>query len=63
MIGIAPDDSRAMLDGRRTNETKVASGAAPQWVVGFNEDRAAQITALQWVEEATAKPDESEKLF
>jgi outer membrane protein OmpA-like peptidoglycan-associated protein len=57
MIGIAPDDSRAMLDGRKPNDTKVPPGRAPQWVLGFHEDRAAQIAALEWIEEGAAGPD------
>jgi outer membrane protein OmpA-like peptidoglycan-associated protein len=57
MIGVSADDSRAMLDGRRSMETKVSAGSAPQFVVGFNEDRAAQLSGFQWVEDAAAKSD------
>jgi hypothetical protein len=35
----------------------VEAGISPQWVIGFNDDRAAQITELQWVDPPDSTPD------
>ena len=48
VIGASADDQRAMLGGLISIPIPMPAGSAPQWVVGFNEDRAAQITALEW---------------
>ena len=48
VIGASADDQRAMLGSLISIPVPMPAGTVPQWVIGFNEDRAAQIKALEW---------------
>lgn len=47
-IGSSDDDQRAMLGAGVSIPVKMPAETAPAWVLGFNENRAAAITALEW---------------
>lgn len=48
VVGSGPEDERAMLGEGRSVAVDVPAGVRPEWVIGFHEDRAARITALEW---------------
>lgn len=52
-----PAFAEQVLSENPTRETlHVTAGTRPQWVVGFQDDRAAQITQLQWVDPTGSDP-------
>ncbi|MGD9536729.1 MAG: VWA domain-containing protein [Alphaproteobacteria bacterium] len=55
LIGDMPSTARGMLEeGDRGPIVEVKRGSVPEWVIGFHENRAAQIASLEWVD----PPDE-----
>jgi outer membrane protein OmpA-like peptidoglycan-associated protein len=51
-IGEAPKDLRRVLGaGGESRAVKVEKDVTPQWIVGFHENRAAQIRRIEWVEQ------------
>ena len=44
-----------LQEGGRGPVVSVPAGVAPQVTIGFHEDRAAQISALEWIELGTGK--------
>jgi hypothetical protein len=56
VIGSTPQDERAMLGSDRSIPVKLRAGARPEWVIGFHENRAAQIVSLEWLA-ADPEPD------
>lgn len=48
VIPSGPEGERAMLSATTPLVVKVPAGQRPEWVIGFNEDRAAQIARLEW---------------
>lgn len=48
VIPSGPEGERAMLGTATSTVVKVPAGQRPEWVIGFNEDRAAQIARLEW---------------
>lgn len=56
LIGDLTSSSRGVLEAGNTGtQVKVDGGLAPSWVVGFHEDRAAQITKLAWTEDLNSR--------
>lgn len=49
VVGSSPEDERAMLGAGRSVAVKIPGRKTPEWVLGFHENRAAQIDALEWV--------------
>ena len=53
-----PAFAEQILSEDPTRETlRVTPGTKPQWVVGFQDDRAAQVTELQWVDPPGSDPN------
>jgi outer membrane protein OmpA-like peptidoglycan-associated protein len=51
-IGDAPKDLRRLLGvGEDSLVVKAEKGVTPQWIVGFQDNRAAQIRRIEWVEQ------------
>ena len=50
VVDSGPEGERAMLGvgAARSIAVKVPAGQLPEWVIGFHEDRAAQIAHLEW---------------
>ncbi len=49
VIGVQPSDASSLLsEGDRPVLADFAAGTRPEWVIGFHDDRAAQITKLEW---------------
>ncbi len=52
-----PDFADQLLTDDPTREgLPVVAGTHPQWVIGFQDDRAAEVTALQWVDPDGSDP-------
>lgn len=56
LIGDMSVAARGVIEAGSTGSAvKVDGGVAPSWIVGFHEDRAAQITKLEWIDDLDAR--------